>query len=233
MSVLRRQRLNNHIEIDTEGSWAISYGDMITLLLTFFILFFSTDKDRDRMNSMSSSLIAKLDSKRTKDVVQNQFTGHDASIDQEVKDRLKANVHKVGQKLIVEFPETSFFDLGKVDLSPKGHESLRNFVKIYMPYSGNYILGIRAFTDNKRVRHRARFKDNIELSALRSVAAMRALQKYGIPLNRMRVGGFGELRLPKEELQRAISSTPNYERNGLAKARKIVIVIEPEPKETL
>jgi len=27
--------------VDTEGSWAISYGDMVTLLLTFFILFSS------------------------------------------------------------------------------------------------------------------------------------------------------------------------------------------------
>ena len=30
-------------EVDSEGSWAVSYGDMVTLLLTFFIIFFTTD----------------------------------------------------------------------------------------------------------------------------------------------------------------------------------------------
>jgi flagellar motor protein MotB len=56
----RRRRTANHLEIDTEGSWAISYGDMITLLLSFFIIFFSTDQEKDRMKAMESALLVAL-----------------------------------------------------------------------------------------------------------------------------------------------------------------------------
>ena len=41
----RLKREQEQIHIDTEGSWAISYGDMITLLLGFFILFFSLEPE--------------------------------------------------------------------------------------------------------------------------------------------------------------------------------------------
>ena len=49
MKTLRkyRQLATEEGEIDSEGSWAISYGDMITLLLTFFILFFNMKKHDD------------------------------------------------------------------------------------------------------------------------------------------------------------------------------------------
>ena len=222
MGALRRRRNTEHHEVDTEGSWAISYGDMITLLLTFFILFFSTDTKRDRMEAMEASIIAKFDSKKQEGSSAVQQSGQDPAIEKLVVDKLGAQVHKVGHKMIVEFPNTSFFGLGKVPLSKKGVAELGQFVKIYLPYAGNYILGIRAYTDNKKVLANARYSDNLELSALRSVATMRALQKLGIPLSRMRLGGYGELRMTAEDLSRAIASTPEYPSEGLALARKVI-----------
>jgi flagellar motor protein MotB len=234
MGVLRRRRSTDHFEVDTEGSWAISYGDMITLLLSFFILFFSTDSEKDRLQAMEASLLVKLENRTKPDLVSVHQPGQDPQFDPTLINHLAASVHKVGQKLIIEFPKVSFFDLGKVELTKMGKHQLKQFVDLYMPYAGNYIVGIRAYTDNKKVRPGGnRFQDNLELSALRSVATMRALQSLGIPMNRMRLGGYGELRMTAEDLGRAIASVPDYDRNGLALARKIVLVIEPEPKETL
>lgn len=234
MAVLRRRRSTDHFEVDTEGSWAISYGDMITLLLSFFILFFSTDARKDRLQAMEASLMVKLESRSKPDLVTVKQSGRDPQFDPSMMNHLAAKTHKVGQKLIVEFPQISFFDLGKVEINKMGKFELKKFVDVYMPYAGNYIVGIRAYTDNKKVlAGSSRFKDNWELSALRSVATMRVLQKMGIPMNRMRLGGYGELRLTAEDLNRAIASTSDYSKNGIALDRKIVLVIEPEPRESL
>lgn len=235
MPVLKARPTSHSSDVDTEGSWAISYGDMITLLLTFFILFFSTDQKKERMEAMEESLLARLESHSPINEKPQPAGGQDDSVDNQLTEKLAAKVHKVGHKLIVEFPNTSFFNFGAIALTTAGRQELGKFTKLYLPYSGNYLLGLRAYTDNKKVRKgtKVRYSDNLELSALRSVAAMRVLQTLGIPLNRMRLGGYGELRLTADSLARALASTPNYNQDGLALARKVVLVIEPEPREDL
>lgn len=234
MSTLRARK-SNHIEVDTEGSWAISYGDMITLLLTFFILFYSTDQQKDRMEAMESSLLAVLNNNAEESLKPVAQGGRDPAVETELQERLNAKTHRVGSRLIVEFPKVSFFDFGAINLTRAGQDELRKFVSLYQPYAGNYLIGIRAYTDNRKVRKApgGRYTDNLELSALRSVATMRVLQTFGIPLNRMRLGGYGELRLTEQDLSRAIASTHDYDIRGLALARKVVLVIEPEPRESL
>ncbi len=165
-------------------------------------------------------------------------------------------VYKVGQQLVIEFPQVSFFDFGKIQLSEQGNKVLKSFVGLFTPFAGTHFLGIRAYTDEvpvKKMRGK-RFEDNLELSALRSVATMRALQQAGVPLNRMKLGGYGELRETQEKLQnvkakaeaeRTLSSRLPDEkgdaidqylnrkilesgRKGVPLSRKIVLVIEPE-----
>lgn len=249
---------DQHAEVDTEGSWAISYGDMITLLLSFFILFFSTDAQKDRMVQMEEALILKLksaaepkdtslidDSKPSESEASDRAPSSTAATSAANSGRteqpltspniLNAKIHKIAGKVIIEFPNVSFFGLGKVDLSEEGRKELKSFVDAYLPFAGNYVVGIRAYTDNKKVipYKNRRFRDNLELSALRSVAAMRVLQAYGLPLHRMKLGGYGELNLTAEDLSRAIASEPDYAKDGLRFARKIVLVVEPELKEAL
>ena len=60
MKRIKREKKQTHI--DTEGSWAISYGDMITLLLGFFILFFSLDPAEKKESKISQSLLVTMQS---------------------------------------------------------------------------------------------------------------------------------------------------------------------------
>jgi len=126
----------------------------------------------------------------------------------------------------VDFPNTSFFDLGKENINKKGIEALNDFVKVYMPYAGHYTLGIRAYTDTRKVMGGKRFKDNLELSALRSISTMRALSSLGVPMDKMKLGGYGELKLTLEELNRLAEETGS--KDPMSFARKVVLVIEPE-----
>lgn len=227
----------NHLdgEIDSEGSWAISYGDMITLLLCFFILFFTTDAARDYRTRLTAAMLAAFEDNRKVEgappprVLLDIGTKREEGIDLTLVKTWNGSAHQIGEKLLIEFPGVSFFKSGKTDLTPQGKKALVEFTQRFMPYAGQYIVNIVAFTDHRKVIKKKRgrkFDDNLELSALRAVSTMRSLQVNGIPLTRMRLGGHGELMTTAQELERL----PASERAGkeMDLARRIVIVIEPE-----
>lgn len=213
---LSRLKSKAHQEVDEHGTWAISYGDMITLLLTFFIIFFSTDKSDNRLKHLQAEFIDHLQAKTIEQ--KNENTSQDMSVD-----KLPPNtkIEKVGKLLIVEFPNISFYDLGKIELNKKGKEVLQKFTQSYLPFAGSFHLGIRAFTDHKKVTGGKRYLDNLELSALRGIAAMRALQQAGLPLKTMKIAGYGEF----PDADRAMASIDQ------ALSRRVILIIEPQMGE--
>ncbi len=240
-------------DVDSDGTWAISYGDMITLLLTFFILFFSINPNFDKAKALDQSLIVQLtENQNMASALARPVGGLDASIKGKNEDQSSQNqsgnttdtgkgenpavawmgkVVKVGNRVLVDFPDVSFYDFREIDVSKGGVEQLKTFAKNYLPFAGKYILGIRAYTDPRPVRSdNLRYRDNLELSALRGVSAMRALQTAGIPLARMKIGGFGEL---QETAHQLFSTKSILEKQNYELARKVVLVIEQEKAENL
>jgi chemotaxis protein MotB len=225
---------------DVDGTWAISYGDMITLLLTFFILFFSLDKTEPNAvpNSIPKNITAGLapiaESKPVAGVPADSASpdaiaiGADPgarSVEKKIIDEFGGELTKMGHQITVRFPGVSFFDSGKTDLTRGGAEHLRKFAEAALKYPGKYSILVRAFTDGvpvKRLKGRP-FQDNLELSGLRSIAAMRALGKAGLPLSAMRIAGFGEVTSGEDE--------NGVVRSSVAENRKIVITLEPEWRE--
>jgi flagellar motor protein MotB len=240
--------------VDSEGSWAISYGDMVTLLLTFFILFFSTNRESQENSGLQAALLARLGADLSgKAEVQGKVdpvvdVGEQADqlgLDTRVIESWGGKARAMGSRIVVEFPETSFFNLSSTELTSEGLKALAGFTRLYTPYAGRNVLGIKAFTDTVAVdkarsrREGRKFDDNLELSAMRSISAMRSLQRSGIPLDRMRISGYGEFKLEMAKIAgrataaaEASSQTPPKVR-GNPLARKIVLVIEPETKEKL
>ncbi len=244
----RLQETHHQEEADSEGSWAISYGDMVTLLLCFFILFFTVNPNKDQTESIQQELLnimmremssaaqrspaqaggpssggdarhRKVATEEASDKTQVEFDEKDAA-------QWDGKIHKMGNRIVVEFPGVSFFKSGKISVTAAGVESLKRFTGLYLPYVSKNQLSIQAFTDLKRVRQERgrKFADNLELSALRSVAAMRVLQKAGIPLSKMRVGGYGEMKVTAREL----ASLKEDEAKAFDLARRVVLVIQPE-----
>lgn len=244
MIPVRRRKAAEVTEVDSEGSWAVSYGDMITLLLTFFILFFSIDPNKEKNEAIQQSILATLskvthaeaiaatdDSGSSVALRIGKESGHD--IDQVVVNEWGGKIYQVGARVVIEFPLVSFFDSAKTDLTRDGEESLKRFARAYMPYAGTQVLVIRAFTDHRPVIQMPgrRYRDNLELSALRSVSTMRVLQRAGIPLGRMRLSGQGEFTFTEEELSRLPADvTAHHAKYSFA--RKVVLVIEPEISES-
>ena len=284
MKRIKREKKQTHI--DTEGSWAISYGDMITLLLGFFILFFSLDPADKKESKISQSLLVTMQSldkeaakQAARESAQNGYGQQNGKrdgqaeggyaegkasggnskgqiqggksegessgglsdlsgkgqlsakkIDEGLKANsnifviksLKAEVQKEGEKLVINFPGESFFSQGSTDINKRGIELLNKFASIYTPYSGKTRLNIIGYSDPKPVTSKyRRYKDNLELSVLRAVAAQRVLQNAGIPIKKTRLMGFGvKSKLLAEESAR-------NEKHKFALSRKVMLVVEP------
>lgn len=217
-------------EIDSEGTWALSYGDMITLLLSFFVIFFTTDFKKEKVDQLNRHLSFSIEG--TEPVKETPATRIKNPVGEIKIDGAKAII--ADDLVLVSFGSTSFFNSGEVKVHKKGETHLRDFARKFLPYAGNYIISLKGFTDKRKVRvipgiYR-KYEDNLELSALRSLAAMRILQKEGIPLNRMEIAGGGELEAIQKLLPHTEGLTPE-EVNSLS--RTIVLVIRPEKESWL
>lgn len=235
---LRAHGGHHEEETDSEGTWAVSYGDMVTLLLTFFIVFFSIDPKQDSQRQAAALQMSLLEAINKNALAFAPGTGGRApamsigtedekGINPDALKNFKGRAHQVGDHLLIEFPGVSFFKSSKTDVTSDGKKALESFVQTYMPYAGRHKVSVRAFTDRRPVKNGHRFEDNLELSALRSVATLRILQKAGIPLSSMKLAGFGEHIVTEKELD----SIPDEKRSPaspLDLARKVVLVIEPE-----
>lgn len=222
-----------HLDEDSEGTWAVSYGDMITLLLSFFVIFFTTDVQKEK-NQKLTSLMA-FDLNQLQEVPQQiRHQGKNATLNFDMKELegLNVKLHQKDEKLIVTFGKFSFFKSGHTDMRNEGEQILKRFVQIYLPYAGKYRISIKGFTDKSKVSSISgrRFRDNLELSALRSISAMRIMQKEGIPLNRMEIAGAGELKSVSEILPQLKMSTASEVKDY---SRTIVLILSPEKESSL
>jgi chemotaxis protein MotB len=210
--------------VDAEGSWAISYGDLITLLLGFFVLFFSVDPDKDKQKTLMNSSVSALQVLSTSQGrIEESWSGD--LVEQPIATSLGATVHQIGQKIYIDFPGISFFRSGGTDLTADGQDALSRFVTEYLPYAGHHVLNVVGFTDERPIRISRVAKDNWELSVLRALAAQRLMRSKGIPLASMRIAGHG---VYSEKLSTQFTKDSKEYLESLAQARRVVLIIEPE-----
>ncbi len=236
------KKLNQNIE-EEHGSdelWAISYGDMITLLLSFFVIYFSVDTKKAEIDKIDNHLITQFkifeaDKQEaptplnTKDLLPSKEKLGDAPKFEILKD---AKITKIDDRLLVTFESMSFFNTAEIEPNKIGSQTLEAFAQKFMPYSSMYKIGIKAFTDKRSVKDGHRFKDNMELSALRALAALRILQKAGIPLNRMEIAGYGEMnKLNTIITEKKLNVLNDTEVKDIS--RTIVLIIKHENEKSL
>ncbi len=234
MANLRRIRKMREEEVDHEGTWAVSYGDMVTLLLSFFILFFSIDPFHSKTPPTSGNPLVLSISDKKKSVVENgnEFSGKNTTVSEDllqIVKKLNGVAVPLGNKLVIDFPGVSFFRSAEIPLTSRGVELLKQFAAAYEPYMANYKLNVMAYADTKKIKQNRglRFSDNMELSALRGVASVRVLQAGGIPLKLMKTAGFGEIQLTLEQLSKVPKANLSNDEK-LSLARRVILVVEPE-----
>jgi chemotaxis protein MotB len=175
-----------------EGPWLLSYADMVTLLMCFFILFFQTDKSTGKFNE-PQKLLARL-----KTLVSDEV--EDEKSDDQPPPTLENAPSSVALDTVFALGHTSpdtvelvlltnnMFLPGSAEMTGSGYGTLEAVAVNIKTMPSNSIIEIEGHTDSVPINN-GKFKDNWELSSGRATAVLRVLEKKGIPANRMRVIG--------------------------------------------
>jgi chemotaxis protein MotB len=187
-------------EEDTEGSWVISYADMITVLLGFFVIFFSFDHSEDNEALLERSLLSTIVDFGASFVHLDESLKQSPAVVDFLNTRLQ--VEKITDKrYLIVFNDTSFFDSGSVNLTNQGQAAVNILVERIRPFLGQYYLRLFSFSDPTPVRDIQNnfYRDNLELSALRSLSVYRELRKVGIDESQVEISGGGVI--PAQRLE--------------------------------
>ena len=195
--------------------WLITYADLITLLLAFFIMMYTFSKqDVQRHHEVTRRLkvIFKGGSSALKEggvagpnVVNAlpAFSGTSGEIEKELEEQIAAvaGANDEGRKMsvltdergiVIRIMDKAFFDEGRAELKETAKSALLRIVPI-LKRSNNHV-GIEGHTDNMPINTRE-FRSNWELSTRRATEVVRYLvEKHGFPPNRISASGYAEYR---------------------------------------
>jgi len=174
-----------------EGGWLTTYADMMTLLMTFFVLLFAMSTlDPVKLEQFGDSLGQNQGSKKkTKKVSLSQINKEVKKlvVEQELQSQVKVRMDARGVTL--EIASDLAFGSGTATLSG----SIKSFlVKLVSTMEkATYAIAVEGHTDNVPIRS-SQFPSNWELSAARASAVIRYLTSQGIAADKFRAIGFGD-----------------------------------------
>lgn len=192
--------------------WLLTYSDLITLLLAFFIIMYSISQvDLHKFRKVSQALNTVLDGS---DRHQEAGWGNSFS-DGKIRHRdpkgellaLKQNIDEIAQKLqmgleistqlqkrglVIHISESAFFDPGKADLKPQAMQIFDLLAAELLKIRNQ--VRIEGHTDNLPI-NTPKFPSNWELSTARATNCLRYLvEKLKFPPERISALGYAEYR---------------------------------------
>lgn len=187
--------------------WLVTYADMITLLLVFFIVLYALSSriSGEKFDALASSLATSIkktatpkpsdkyafqkdDSKQTRKFKATADAVLESIIKTDPKSDVKIDIDQRG--LVVSLIDTSFFDGGSASIKPGGAAVLRKVAATFKGLPND--IRVEGHTDSIPIRT-ARFPSNWELSSARGTAVARFLiDKVRLPGHRISVGAFAD-----------------------------------------
>jgi chemotaxis protein MotB len=205
------KRLRKSFEDDENlDRWLLTYADLITLLLAFFIVMYSMSQiDAKRFGRMAEALNGVL---RGGDMVVARYRdlptsrGHgilklgdlkmlQTRLQEELEERGRQEevITEITERgLVIHIVESALFRQGSADLEPRALEILD---RVAATVSGmpNHVR-VEGHTDDRPI-HTERFPSNWELSAARATEVVRYfIESHGIESERISALGYGEYR---------------------------------------
>jgi chemotaxis protein MotB len=220
--------------------WMVTFSDLVTLLLVFFILLYSIsslnmEKFKHAMSSIQVSLgedfppVALLEIVQAPQSNEGKFSLEDitglVSREQEILSDLREFIEEkqLGQqiqltlfegKISLQIRGQVIFPSGKAQLNPAALPILDDIIDIVDAYA-EYKVNIKGHTDNIPIST-PEFPSNWELSSIRATKVLKHMIKGGIDPSRLTATGYGSL-LPLV----ANNSSENRSRN-----RRVEFVLE-------
>ena len=196
-------------------AWMTTYSDLVTLLLTFFVLLLSmANMDPVRIVAASSSIKDAFGIQKSPahenfvipvlpSAPKTQFSPIQQQTTEKVYDEVKSQIdslrlnNDVGllkrddQSIVLRIKDNALFERGKAKISPEAYSLLRTVADIIRPLPMN--LRLEGHTDD--IPAGTSTMGNWDLSVARAVSVLRFLtQSELLPLDRMSSVGYGKER---------------------------------------
>ena len=202
--------------------WLVTYSDVITLLMAFFVMMFSVSKvDPAEFEMIKTAMMEQVAKKPVAKPFNTLFDSMKEELSEgEAKNKVK--IRRIPRGILLEFTSSVMFDPGSAILRPEMLPMLKKFAtQIKNLPVKSYKVVIEGHTDPSPIKS-PRFASNWELSALRATSTLRGLVDGGIDGKKVHVEAFADTR-PK---------VPNFDLTGeplpknQGKNRRVVIRVE-------
>ncbi len=197
------RRRSSHGPAHGGEGWAVSYADMLMVLLSFFVMFFSLKEEspqtfNDELSKISLSMKSLGENRSAgatapaghqpasvaENATSHPAVGKDYSALAEALKIEGITVINEKSQLVLTLDDTAF---AKANYSPNGRilGKVDQIVERLRPYSGKVQVTIVGHTDASRLRPRNDFlQDNFDLSSLRALRVLKHVLAKGFPENR-------------------------------------------------
>ncbi|MBF0325882.1 MAG: flagellar motor protein MotB [Alphaproteobacteria bacterium] len=178
---------------EVDGSWMDTYGDMVTLLLCFFILLASVSKVDstlyEQVQSGMTSEMGKSQSERPIETLKNELAQVINALDTTGQ---AADVGTDDRGVVLNLDSGAMFTAGSAEMKPEFMPLMRELVAtLNNPRFAAYRFEIQGHTDDTPVKT-PQFPSNFDLAAARALVTMRALASLGLPPEQMIVASYGQ-----------------------------------------
>lgn len=210
-------RKNAHAEEHPDERWVISYADLVTLLLGFFIILYATaDQNVAKFGALSRGLSNAFNVPVKEGIgggtlfqggtgiIPERNDRADLPLDLEAIRRVvqgkteetgmagKIAVEKGQDRIILRLSDNLVFSSASADIRPEARPVLATVAKA-LQINGNEV-SIEGHTDNIPLAT-DRYPSNWELSSARATAVLRVLtEEFGVDAKRVVASGYGEHR---------------------------------------
>ncbi|HEY2417938.1 MAG TPA: flagellar motor protein MotD [Steroidobacteraceae bacterium] len=206
-------RRKRHEEHDNHEAWAIPYGDLVTLLLAFFVVMYAMSsvnegKYRVLSDSLSEAFNGKPRTQKAPSVGEQQpsadakaDSGGNAELEQVAEQVVRAmgslvaagevHVRRYQNWVAVDISTDILFGSGVARVSDAAVPVLQHLADALKPFPN--AIRVEGHTDDRPIRTAA-FPSNWELSAARAASVVHLFMDRGVAAERLAVMGFGQYR---------------------------------------
>ena len=206
-----------------DSSWMDTYGDMVTLLLCFFVLMLAMSSvDMAKYEMIQAGMqegVGKTEAPRPIEMMMVELSDDIQALNMEDKVALGTD----SQGVVLEFGGGAFFSPGSAELNPEAIPILKRIAAtLQSERYTKFDFSIEGHTSNKKFSN-AQYPSNWELSSARASAVARFLEERGIARTRIKVTGYYD-NIPKyPNLDLFFEPIPQNQ----SKYRRVVIHIIP------
>jgi len=179
-----------------EEGWLLSYADLITNLLLFFVVLLTAANISTSKLQQIAEAVSGKEQPESLSAIKEQIDKR--IVEQSLQDLVRTDLTDKGLELSLN--SGIVFASGEADIAPAMEETLASMLGILAVYSSKYLFAVEGHTDERPVAT-SRFPSNWELSAARAIAVRARLEKIGVENKRIRVEGYADtIGLPEESL---------------------------------